>query len=321
MNNDTNSKKRCPTGSHRNKHTRRCESTTNSTGIAATNKRCAKGTRRDKQTQLCKKNDGKKHTFPTHINTAKPDNMASKLNKAKANKAVSAPAKSETERRAIVLAWMSTYTSSDSLHKTCSACGELKELYQDDCYLCVACENVFYAIKKEEPLPPAELLRTEIQPQQLHVYISFECKALLCKIHHKRLDHKVKVKVTDDLREEINRELKTQRTRFIPGVVGIIDDAAAATTFKNEKYGIVHIDKEKYNFNGTTLKAEYELSLTVPSDTATNQLAIKDIEELIYDACNLTYGLDGTVFIREIGNSDVYFEIIEVPEQIKYNVI
>lgn len=78
---------------------------------------------------------------------------SSKKNKAEKQQRVVASvaaAISDAERSALVLAWSKkapcTGYENTQLLAVCNACGQSKERHQDDCYLCVACEDVLVSI-------------------------------------------------------------------------------------------------------------------------------------------------------------------------------
>ncbi len=152
--------------------------------------------------------------------------------------------------------------------------------------------------------------------------IKFQVKSNIYKINYNNEKETIVKRPNNELLAKLYESIiSRKKTSFIPYKYSI---EISKNLFVNEKFGIIKILLQEFNFSNGFLDVKFILSF----DTEQIEFVQEDIESIIFDGFNETYSNQNYSihiedYIQEINNSNWYefeFKIEDTPENIIWTV-
>jgi hypothetical protein len=152
--------------------------------------------------------------------------------------------------------------------------------------------------------------------------IKFQVKSNIYKVNYNNEKETIVKRPNNELLAKLYESIiSRKKTSFIPYKYSI---EISENLFVNEKFGIIKILLQEFNFSSGILDVKFIFSF----DTEQTEFEQEDIESIIFDGFNQTYSDENYSihiedYIQEINNSNWYefeFKIEDTPENIIWNI-
>ena len=158
--------------------------------------------------------------------------------------------------------------------------------------------------------------------------IKFQVKSNIYKVNYNNEKETIVKRTNDELLAKLYESIiSRKKTSFIPYKYSI---EISENLFVNEKFGIIKILLQEFNFSNGFLDVKFIFSFDKEhiEHIEKTEFVQEDIESIIFDGFNETYSNENYLihiedYIQEINNSNWYefiFKIEDTPENIKWTL-